>query len=106
MLKSRMVTDALPVQKIVIEVLATGNGQARAWLVCERQAVSMCFDPPGFETDLWVSGDAAAFYELWLQTTTMVQLLGAGKVSIEGPRDLMAAFVGWFEAPIAASVPA
>ncbi|HZP26826.1 MAG TPA: helix-turn-helix domain-containing protein [Dehalococcoidia bacterium] len=106
MLKSRIVTEALPAEKIVIEVLATGNGQARAWLVCERPGVSMCFDPPGFETDLWVSGEAAGFYALWLQGTTIGELLASGKVCVEGRPDLVAAFARWFEAKETAAVPA
>jgi len=53
MLKSRMHASALPDERIVIEVVAAGEREARAWLVCERPGVSVCFDHPGFDVDLW-----------------------------------------------------
>ncbi len=98
MLKSRMRTGELPDRRIVIEVVAVRETtEARAWLVCEGQAVSMCFDPPGLEVDLWVRGDVSALYRIWLQQSSMAAALGAGEVEAGGPADLVRAFPGWFD---------
>jgi DNA-binding HxlR family transcriptional regulator len=97
MMKSRLHPPALPEGRIVIEVIARGQGQGRAWIVCDRQAVSLCFDPPGFDVDLHVAGDAAALHEVWLQNTTIRAELRRGAITLEGPRSLTRAFPTWFE---------
>lgn len=98
MLKDRMLADALPRERIVIEVLATGEREARAWLLCEGQGVAMCFDPPGFDVDIWVRGKTAALYGIWLQTTTVAAALKCGDVQLDGPPRLTKTFSSWFEA--------
>lgn len=98
MLKDRMRISELPNRRIVIEVVSvSGTTQARAWLVCEGQGVSMCFDPPGLDVDLWVRGDVSALYRVWLQHFSMAAALGAGDVEIDGPAALIRAFPGWFD---------
>lgn len=98
MMKSRLHPPALPAGRIVIEVIARGEGEGRAWIVCDRQSASLCFDPPGFEVDLRVKGDATALHEVWMQNTTMKAELRRGTIVLDGPRDLVQAFPTWFEA--------
>lgn len=98
MLKSRMITAALPEERVVIEVVSIGSGQAHGWLVCERKSVSLCADPPGFEINLWVRGDASTFYAIWLQSISMEKALASGKVTVDGPRKLVKTFLQWFDA--------
>lgn len=98
MLKSRMRTSEMPAERVVIEVAIIGDREARAWLVCERQGVSMCFDDPGFDIDLWVKGDVQALYSIWLQRTSMAHELKCGRVDVDGGRDLVKQFGRWFDA--------
>ena len=101
MLKDRMRAHELPDERVVLEVLATGAKEARAWLVCEGHGVSMCFDPPGFDVDLWVRGKIAALYSIWLQSSTMVAALDLGNIEVEGPPRLTRAFPRWFDGALA-----
>lgn len=97
MLKDRMHVEKLPTERVVIEVLAEGERQARAWLVCEGQGVSMCFDPPTYEVDLWVRGKVPVLYGIWLQTTTMAAALENRDIEIEGSLHFARRFSDWFE---------
>jgi DNA-binding HxlR family transcriptional regulator len=100
MLKDRLHLEALPPERVVVEVLATGAKEARAWIVCDGQGVSMCFDPPGFEVDLWMRGSVRALYDIWLQSKTFAAAMKTGDVHIEGVHRLVRAFPRWFEVPI------
>jgi hypothetical protein len=82
---------------VVIEVSATGDKHARAWLVCEKGGVSMCFDPPGFEVDVWLSGKAEALYRIWLQQTPMKVALQNGALEADGSSDCVRAVPHWFD---------
>ncbi len=107
MLKDRIHAEALPESRVVLEVTAVGESKdARAWLVCERHAISMCFDPPGFDTDLWVKGSVAALYEVWLQHTSIDRVLKAGQIQVDGERQLVRAFPRWFDSAVAEAMPA
>lgn len=97
MMKDRMRAEELPDARVVVEVVSTGEGEGRAWLVCEGHGVSMCFDPPGLDVDLWVQGTAAALYGIWLQGTTMGVALKRGDIEIDGPAHLRKAFARWFD---------
>ena len=97
MLKDRMRTSELPDERVVIEVVAVGDKEARAWLVCERQGVSLCFDPPGPDVDLWVRGDSRVLYEIWLQHTSMAAALRQGSVEVAGAVRQVKAFANWFD---------
>lgn len=100
MLKDRLRMEELPAQRVVMEVVATGQKEARAWLVCEVQSASMCFDPPGLEVDLWVRGKIPALYSIWLQSSTMSAALATGDIDVEGPAQLARAFTRWFDGPL------
>ncbi len=103
MLKSRIHTSALPEQRVVIEVLAKGPKDGRAWLVCEGGSVSMCFDPPGFDVDLWVEAHVRTMYDIWRQQLSMTDALAQRRVEVAGQRGLVRSFARWFDAKPAAS---
>jgi DNA-binding HxlR family transcriptional regulator len=97
MLKSRLRLAELPQERVVIEVFVTGRQQGRAWLMSEHQSVTMCFEPPGYEVDLWVRGDVLALYRIWRQQQSMAEALASGRVAVDGRRELMRAFARWFD---------
>ena len=97
MLKDRVRIEELPHERVVIEVLAVSDNEARAWLVCEQGSVSMCFDPPGLDVDLWVRADVEALYRIWLQAMSMAQALEQAKVEAIGSSDLVRMFPRWFD---------
>jgi DNA-binding HxlR family transcriptional regulator len=97
MLKDRIRLTELPNRRVVIEVTAVGEREARAWLVCDRGSVSICFDPPAFDTDIWLRGDVAALYRVWLQRWSMTDALANGDIEAEGSADLIQTFPRWFD---------
>jgi DNA-binding HxlR family transcriptional regulator len=97
MLKSRLRLAELPQERVVLEVLVTGKQQGRAWLVSEQQSVMMCFEPPGYEVDLWVRSDILTLYGIWRQQQTMAEALACGRTEVDGRRDLQRAFPRWFD---------
>ncbi len=101
MMKDRMRSDELPDARVVVEVVATGKGEGRAWLVCEGRGVAMCFEPPGFDVDLWVRGAAQTLYAIWLQGSTMDAALRRNDIEVDGPPHLVRAFARWFDGAVA-----
>lgn len=97
MLKDRIHVQELPSERVVMEVLAEGEREARAWLVCEGQGVSMCFDPPAFDVDLWVRGKVSALYSIWLQNMTMSGALQNRDIEVDGLPHLTRKFPVWFD---------
>ena len=98
MLKSRIHGECLPKQRVVLEVFVPGEPPARGWLVCERNTVSMCFENPGFEVDLNVTGEVDALYQIWLQKLSFSDALRTGRICVEGRRELVRSTPGWFDA--------
>lgn len=99
----------LPQERLVIEVAAIAHKQARAWLVCEKETVSICYDPPGFDIDLWVTGAASALYQICQQHLSMSSAVKCGAVEVGGPTKLARRLVDWLDrldAPVAYDLPA
>src|SRR5215204_141180 len=82
MLKSRMRIRELPEARVVLEVTVTGVREGRAWVMSEGSSVTMCFDPPGFDTDLWVRSDGSTLYRIWAQHHSMADALGCGQIEV------------------------
>jgi hypothetical protein len=72
-----------------------GRGPATAWLLLERSEVDVCLTDPGFGVDLVVVADLATFTKIWLGDVSFEQAMRAGKVRLEGARDLARAFPRW-----------
>ena len=97
MLKSRMRVAELPEERVVLEVQLTGDQEGRAWVVSERRNVTMCFDPPGFDTDLWVTSDIPTLYDIWRGRSMMADALARGAVEVDGRAALLRCFARWFD---------
>jgi hypothetical protein len=66
------------------------------WLVLEPMEASVCLQHPRFEIDLFVRGEIAAFYRVWLGRWTLSQAIAGGHVLLEGSPSVVRAFPGWF----------
>jgi hypothetical protein len=97
MLKSRMLPASAPTTRAVIEVIVGDPPGTKAWVVCERNQVSMCFDPPGFEVDIYVSADAATLYQIWLGHLDVRDAIRMGALTVEGQASLTQHLPEWFE---------
>jgi len=97
MLKSSIRGASLPDSRVVIEVVIAGAQETRAWIVCERQQVSMCVDYPGFEVDIFLRADASTVYRIWRQALRASDAIRQRLLLLDGPADLIRALPGWFE---------
>ena len=96
MMKDRMHAETMPGSPIVMEVVATGERDGRAWVVCEGQSIAMCFEPPPYDVNLWVHAPARVLYAVWLGEISMQAAIRRGDVALHGDRELVRAFAGWF----------
>jgi hypothetical protein len=67
------------------------------WLVPERTGTSICLTGPGFDVDLLIKADIAAFYKVWLGRCLLADALDVGLVEIEGAPSLVRAFPRWLQ---------
>jgi DNA-binding HxlR family transcriptional regulator len=80
------------------------------WLVLDHGDIELCVSDPGFEADLIVSAETEAFVRWYMGQQSWAQVLRAGRVSIDGPRELVRAFPLWSDrsryAPLEAALAA
>ncbi len=91
----RINRDLLPRQRVVVQFNFHGRRGKTLWLVLEPVDVSVCRDDPGFDTDLLVTADIAAFYHVWSGRITLAEAMDQGLVEIDGPPALIRAFPRW-----------
>jgi len=93
----RINLDLLPRQRVVVQFNFQGRRRKTLWLVFEPGDASVCRDDPGFDVDLLVTADIAAFYHVWLGRITLAEVMDQGLVQIDGPPALIRAFPRWLQ---------
>jgi DNA-binding HxlR family transcriptional regulator len=95
-MRRRVRFDRLPRGRIVLEFAFRGAPRPRYWLVVERSDASVCLRHPGFDVDLAVAADIAAFYRVWLGHSTLAEAVRRREIRLDGsPADLRG-FPEWF----------
>lgn len=105
-MRRRVAFDRLPRARLVIGFEFRRARPPRSWLVLRPPAeASVCLKDPGFDVDVVVAADIAAFYRVWLGRETLAAALRRGEVRLEGaPADLRG-FARWFTwSPMAEAV--
>jgi DNA-binding HxlR family transcriptional regulator len=104
-MRRRVHHERLPQRRTVVQFDFRGARPGSYWLVLEPSEVSVCLHDPGFEVDVWVTADVAAFHRVWLGRTSLAEAMSGEAVQIEGPRSLTRAFGTWFAwSPFAGTV--
>ena len=80
----RLVAEALPEQRTVIQFDYTGEDPTRIWMVIERRETSVCTDPPGFEVDVVVTTEPVALMRVFSGIITYSQALADGSLALSG----------------------
>ncbi len=88
--------DCLPPQRVVVQFDFHGARTGSYWLLLEPSDVSVCLQHPGFDIDLLVTADIAAFYQVWLGRISFAESLGHEWVQLDGVPALLRAFPTWF----------
>jgi DNA-binding HxlR family transcriptional regulator len=80
------------------------------WLVLDRGDIELCVRNPGFAPDLIVSAETEAFARWYMGQLSWGAVLRAGRVAIDGPRELARGFPTWSDlsryAPLEAALAA
>ena len=87
--------DALPIGPNVVRFEFTDAGQRLYWMLLRRPDAELCFHDPGRETDLVVTADIEALTRVFLGRMTLSGARAEGRIELDGPRDLVAAFPRW-----------
>jgi DNA-binding HxlR family transcriptional regulator len=101
----RVRRDALPEKPLVVRIELTDvrGAAARHYLLLRRSEVSLCTVNPGFPEELCLQATRRVLIGWWRGDLTFHQALAAGLV-LEGRRDWVRAFPGWFERYLFAAV--
>lgn len=91
-MRRRIDVAQLPLSRFVVEFVFHGAQRQHAWLVLEPDGVSVCLIDPGFDTNVLVTADVAAFYKVWLGRMALTEALRDGAVELDGVPALVRAF--------------
>ena len=95
-MRRRVRGDSVPRRRVLIQFEFRGVARRRYWLLIEPGDATVCLKNPGFDVDVIVTADIAAFYRVWLGRTTFTEALRLRQVVLDGlPADLRA-FPSWF----------
>ena len=109
-MRRRIAVERLPEKRVVVRldfrgVPATHKAPRTYWLVMERPEVDLCIIEPGFDVDLFVNADLAAFSRVWLGEIPIRQAIREGDVNLAGDRQVVRDFPSWLLLSTLAAVP-
>jgi hypothetical protein len=86
----------LPQTRVVVQFDFLLDRKAYFWLVMTVSDVTLCLTDPGYEVDVVVTADLAAFYRLWWGKISYGQAIRDYGVMIEGKPQFVRGFPSWF----------
>lgn len=95
-IRDRVHTDHLPTERVVVEFDFRGADEGYYWLVLTENDVSVCLQHPGYEVDVVVHADLAAFFQVWLGRLSYADALRTRQVNIDALPALARDFPNWF----------
>lgn len=107
-MRRRIAQDRLPEERVTVQFdyRSVPPRQRRSfWLVLERNDVDVCTKDPGFEVQLYIDAELAAFTRFWLGDLTFAQAQLNGSIRLSGERRWARAFPSWLLLSSLADVP-
>lgn len=109
-MRRRIAVDRLPEKRVTVRfdfrgVPATHKAPKTYWLVMERPDVDLCIIEPGFEIDVFVDADLAAFSRVWLGEVPIRQAIRERAINLTGDRQAVRDFPSWLLLSTLAAVP-
>lgn len=92
----RIVAEAAPEQRTVIEFDYSGDDPTRIWMVLEPRDTSVCTDPPGFEVDVVLKADPVDLMRVFSGITSYGEAIQSGTITVTGQPRLTRALPYWF----------
>ncbi len=102
-MRDRVRVEQLPAQRVVVQFDFAGAVSERYWLLLTKEDVSVCLTYPGFEPDVLVTADIAAYFQVWLGRCNFADTLADGTIQIDAIPALANAFPNWFAYSLASS---
>jgi DNA-binding HxlR family transcriptional regulator len=103
-MRGRVSRKNLPAQRVVARFDFTGAKRETFWLVLTKEDVSICLTDPGFDLNILITADLAAFFQVWLGRLSFAQATRQGQIKIDAVPSLAEAFPTWFAYSLAAPV--
>jgi DNA-binding HxlR family transcriptional regulator len=88
--------DALPARRVVVEFAFTGPDAETVWVLLEQREVSVCYQHPGFDSDVVVRATTGDLSDVFNGIDTWAAALESGRVRAEGPPREVRALARWF----------
>lgn len=106
----RIALERLPEERVVARFdfkgVPAGHRRPRTyWLLLERRGADLCTSDPGFEVDLYIEADLAAFTRVWLGEIPIREAIRNGAVRLSGATQAVRAFPSWLLLSTLAPVP-
>ena len=95
-MRGRVHHERLPNRRTVIEFNFRETRPDRYWLVLDPADVTVCVKHPGFEIDVVVTAELAAFYQVWFGRITFVDAFREQRIEVDAMPSLIRAFPKWF----------
>jgi DNA-binding HxlR family transcriptional regulator len=86
----------VPQTRVVVQFDFLMQRKAYFWLVLSSTDVTLCLTDPGYEVDVFVTADLAAFYKVWWGRITFAQAVRDRGVTIAGEKERVREFPDWF----------
>ena len=99
--------DRLPDRTVIVRFELRDDPGRSYWLVLRKPTPELCTKGTGYVEDIIARTDAACLIDIHLKRISYTQALRSGRLSLEGPPQLTAAFTTWIRpSPYADIVPA
>lgn len=87
--------DRLPAERVVVRFDFVDRPGERFWLLLERGVGEVCRTWPGFDEDLVVTAESAAFVQWHMGRLAWGRALASRRIRLDGPSALARAFPTW-----------
>ena len=109
-LHRRIALERLPEQRVVARFdfrgVPAGHRRPRTyWVLFDRREVELCMNDPGFEVELFVDADLAAFTRVWLGEIPIREAMRTGALRVSGLARAVRGFPSWLQLSTLAAVP-
>jgi DNA-binding HxlR family transcriptional regulator len=101
-IRGRVRVDQLPKERVVVRFDFKSTQADTFWLVLTQADVSICLTDPGFELDVLVTANLAAFFQVWLGQISFATAIDQGLIQVDALPALAVALPTWFAYSLAA----
>lgn len=95
-MRQRVNRDQLSNDRVVVQFDFHGAETGSLWLILTTEDVTICLTDPGYEINVLVTADLAAFFKLCMERISYQDALNNYDISVEAVPALLHAFPNWF----------